>query len=79
MFGNFRPQEAKVLTETPEAVMVKDEKHEIETWRQEQLEEAGFPRLIAYGIATRLDIDYHQAIDLLRQGCKPTEAAEILY
>jgi hypothetical protein len=76
MFGNFRPQ---VLTETPEAVMVKDEKHDVEIWRQEKLEEAGFPRLIAYGLATRLDIDYHQAIELLKEGAKPAEAAEILY
>jgi hypothetical protein len=59
--------------------MEKDEKHDVEVWRQEKLEEAGFPRLVAYGIATRPDVDYHRALEMFRQGCPPEIAAKILY
>ena len=56
-----------------------DEKHDVEVWRQEQLEKDGFPRLVAYGIATRLDLDYHRALEPHAQGCAPEDVAKILY
>jgi hypothetical protein len=59
--------------------MEKDERQETAIWRQEQLELAGFPRLVAYGIATRPDVDYHRALEMFRQGCPPEIAAKILY
>ena len=59
--------------------MLKDEKHDVEIWRQEKLEEAGFPRLVAYGLATRPDVDYHRAIELLKRGWEPTQVASVLY
>jgi hypothetical protein len=62
-----------------DVVMDKDESHDVEVWRQEKLEEAGFPRLVAYGIATRPDVDYHRALEMFRQGCPPETAAKILY
>jgi hypothetical protein len=60
-------------------VVERDEKHDVEVWRQEKLEEAGFPRLVAYGIATRPDVDYHRALEMFRKGCPPETAAKILY
>jgi hypothetical protein len=59
--------------------MERDELHEVEVWRQAKLEEAGFPRLVAYGIATRPDVDYHRALEMFRKGCPPETAAKILY
>lgn len=60
-----------------DGVMEKDEKHDVEVWRQEKLEEAGVPRLVAYGLAVRTDVDYHQALDLLARGCQPELLARI--
>jgi hypothetical protein len=71
-YGNKPPQEHAVYA-------TKDEQHDVEVWRQEKLEEAGFPRLVAYGIATRPDVDYHRALEMFRQGCPPETAAKILY
>ena len=50
----------------------------IEQWRAEELERAGFPPLDAARIAQRHDVDLHQAIDLVSQGCPIPVAVEIL-
>ena len=50
----------------------------IEQWRSEELERAGFEPRAAATIAARHDIDLHRATDLLRQGCAPELALEIL-
>lgn len=61
-----------------DVVMEKDEKYEVEVWRQERLQEAGLSQLIAYGLAIRTDVDYHQALDLFAKGCQPELLARIL-
>ena len=50
----------------------------IEQWRAEELERAGYPVDEAARLAGRHDVDLHQAIDLIRQGCPVPVAVEIL-
>lgn len=50
----------------------------IERWRAEALERAGYEPHAAREIAARLDVDLHQATDLLAQGCSQDIALRIL-
>ena len=50
----------------------------IERWRAEALERAGYAPEAAREIAARLDVDLHQATDLLVQGCSQDLALRIL-
>lgn len=50
----------------------------IERWRRGELERAGYPADTAAEIATRLDVDLHQAVALLQRGCPADIAARIL-
>ena len=54
------------------------EQQRIERWRAEELERAGFEPSAAVLLAGRMDIDLHRAIDLLRAGCAPDLALQIL-
>ena len=47
-------------------------------WRQEALERAGCPPVVALDIAERVDIDLHKACAMFRAGCDPRLAREIL-
>jgi hypothetical protein len=50
----------------------------ITSWRAEELERAGYERRAAARIAARHDVDLHQAVELLQQGCPPELALGIL-
>lgn len=50
----------------------------IETWRREELQRAGYDSASALVLAAKHDIDLHEAIDLLRQGCSVELALQIL-
>lgn len=54
------------------------EQERIERWRAGELERAGYERAAAAVLAARLDVDLHYAIDLLRAGCEPELALQIL-
>jgi hypothetical protein len=54
------------------------EQERIERWRADELERAGFDPRAAKMLAARPDVDLHSAIDLLRAGCRPELALEIL-
>ena len=54
------------------------EKERIERWRADELERAGFEPAAASLLASRTDVDLHYAIDLLRRGCSPELALDIL-
>ena len=54
------------------------EQQRIERWRAEELERAGYDRSAAVLLSGRLDVDLHYAIDLLRAGCAPELALQIL-
>ena len=54
------------------------EQERIERWRAAELERAGFEPAAASLLAARNDVDLHFAIDLLRNGCSPELALQIL-
>ena len=56
----------------------KDELDVVERWRVDELMRAGFDERGATQVATRTDIDLHRATDLLRNGCSPELALQIL-
>lgn len=57
-----------------------DDAGKVEAWRLHVLLNAGYPPLIAETLAARdsKDVDLHRAIDLVKRGCAPDLAAEIL-
>jgi hypothetical protein len=54
------------------------EEQRIESWRMEALERAGYDRRAAAILACRKDVDLHQAMSLLKNGCTPELALSIL-
>ena len=54
------------------------EQERIARWRADELERAGFDPKAAKMLASRAEVDLHSAIDLLRAGCRPELALEIL-
>ena len=54
------------------------EQERIERWRAEELERAGYESTAASLLAGRSDVDLHDAIALLRNGCSPELALQIL-
>jgi hypothetical protein len=61
-----------------ETTTTETEQERIERWRAEELERAGFEPSAASLLACRSDVDLHYAIDLLRNGCAPELALQIL-
>ena len=61
-----------------ETTTTETEQERIERWRAEELERAGFESSAASLLAGRSDVDLHYAIDLLRNGCAPELALQIL-
>lgn len=53
------------------------ERAKVESWRLHVLIEAGFPLPLAERIAVS-EADLHRAVELVRSGCSPQTAAEIL-
>ncbi len=51
---------------------------EILDWRFEQLRRVGYDRDEAQLVSRRLDVDLHQAVDLVRSGCSCELALLIL-
>jgi hypothetical protein len=62
--------ESELLYETELARVV--------NWRRAELVRAGYDETGARKLAERLEVDLHRAIDLLRQGCPPELALQIL-
>ena len=54
------------------------EQERIERWRADELERAGYEPSAASLLAARFDVDLHFAIDLVRNGCNPELALQIL-
>lgn len=61
-----------------EELVADTETNRVERWRLEELLRAGYPTSIALELATAADVDLHQAVELLGQGCAPELAAQIL-
>jgi hypothetical protein len=63
---------------TADTTLQVTEQEIVERWRAQELERAGFPEDVANEFAMRTDVDLHVAIDLIRRGCTPDLAAQIL-
>jgi hypothetical protein len=66
------------MGETELHVLEDTEQMQIELWRTEELERAGYSQRAAGRLAARQDIDLHQAVRLLQRGCPPELALKIL-
>jgi hypothetical protein len=53
------------------------ERSKVESWRLHVLMEAGYPLPLAERLAGS-EADLHTAVELVRQGCSPETATEIL-
>ena len=58
--------------------IVESESERVERWRAEALERAGYDHDDAVELASRSDVDLHQAIGLLEHGCPAPLAVDIL-
>jgi hypothetical protein len=65
---------AGFVTQTAET---ETERAKVESWRLHILVEAGYPLPLAEKIASS-EADLHRAVDLVRRGCRPETAAQIL-
>ena len=59
---------------TAEQEIVETEVERVERWRTAELMRVGFAGDDAVALAARMDVDLHEAIELVRSGC-PTELA----
>jgi hypothetical protein len=65
------------MAETTETPIWHDEPARVESWRLHILLEAGYPVHLAERLAGS-EVDLHVAVELVRRGCSPSTAAEIL-
>jgi hypothetical protein len=65
------------MAETTETPIWHDEPARVESWRLHILLEAGYPVHLAERLAGS-EVDLHVAVELVRRGCSPNTAAEIL-
>jgi hypothetical protein len=66
------------MAETTEAPLWNEnEPAKVESWRLHILLEGGYPVHLAERLAGS-EVDLHDAVELVRQGCDPVTAAEIL-
>ncbi len=65
--------------EVEEAVReVETESERVLRWRVDELSRAGYDDRLALKLALQPHVDLHRAVDLLRNGCEPALAAQIL-
>jgi hypothetical protein len=55
-----------------------DEAAEVRAWRFEALVRSGYESDAAVVLAAKVEVDLHDAVDLIRRGCPPALAAQIL-
>jgi hypothetical protein len=65
------------MAETETYVGFEGEQAKVESWRLHVLIEAGYPLPLAEKLAAS-EADLHICVELLKQGCAATTAAEIL-
>ena len=66
------------MAETTETYVERDgEQAKVESWRLHVLIEAGSPLPLAEKLAAS-EADLHECVNLVRKGCEPTTATEIL-
>ena len=66
------------MNETTDTVEIHEsERSKVESWRLHVLMEAGYPLALAERVAAS-EADLHKAVELVRNGCTPETASEIL-
>ena len=63
---------------TAAEMVFESEMTQVERWRIDELERAGYDSRAAMTLAARNDVDLHRAVDLLHKGCSPDLALQIL-
>jgi hypothetical protein len=63
---------------TAEAPERPSEQEQVERWRAQELQRAGYAPEAAAELAGRNDVDLHHAVELLQKGCPPETALRIL-
>jgi len=63
---------------TAAEMVFESELAQVERWRIDELERAGYDPRAAMTLAARHDVDLHHAVDLLRNGCSTELALQIL-
>jgi hypothetical protein len=58
--------------------IVETESERVERWRTAELMRVGFAGDDAVVLAARMDVDLHEAIELVQRGCPPELAVRIL-
>jgi hypothetical protein len=58
--------------------IIETELDRVERWRTAELMRVGFAGDDAVALAARLDVDLHEAIELVKRGCPPELAFRIL-
>ncbi|MFZ0342607.1 MAG: hypothetical protein WAL31_09765 [Gaiellaceae bacterium] len=58
--------------------IIETELDRVERWRTAELMRVGFAGDDAVALAARMDIDLHEAIELVQRGCPPELAFRIL-
>jgi hypothetical protein len=58
--------------------IVETESERVERWRTAELMRVGFAGDHAVALAARMDVDLHEAIELVQRGCPPELAVRIL-
>ena len=58
--------------------IIETELDRVERWRTAELMRVGFPGDDAVALAARMDVDLHEAIELVQRGCPPELAVRIL-
>ena len=59
-------------------VLYQTEIDQVESWRHDALQRAGYNRESALVLAASHDVDLHQAVDLVRRGCPSGTAVSIV-
>lgn len=75
MPSSSTPREPEL--ELDAVVELSSEQREVLRWRVEELERAGYPTRQAWQLA-RTSVDLHAAVRILRAGCDPELAVQIL-
>ena len=71
-------EEKEGPTVTAAELIHESELTQVERWRIAELERAGYEPHGAKALGSRLDVDLHRAVDLVRRGCSPELALQIL-
>ena len=58
--------------------IIETELDRVERWRTAELMRVGFPGDDAVALAARMEVDLHEAIELVQRGCPPELAVRIL-